>query len=114
MAPEGRMLLVGFAAGVIPRLPANLLLVKNVDAVGVFFGHYIGWGAIDERKRHMPRMRALMEALFAAVADGRLRPQVPAQYPLERFVEAFDAMTSRQAHGRVLLRLAPAAERSGG
>lgn len=105
MAPEGRMLLVGFASEDIPALPANLLLVKNVEAVGVFFGHYIGWGKTDERKRFAPRLAAMMEELFGAVLAGQIRPESPAIYPLDRFAEAFDSLVQRRSRGRVLLRL---------
>jgi NADPH2:quinone reductase len=51
-APEGRILVIGFASGTIPHIPANILLVKNIDVIGFNFGLYLGWTPVDERKRH--------------------------------------------------------------
>ncbi len=42
-APGGRLLVIGFASGKIPQIPANLLLVKNISAIGVYWGYYLGW-----------------------------------------------------------------------
>lgn len=106
-APEGRILVIGFASGEIPQIPANILLVKNIEVIGVNMGLYSGWTPIDERKRHAPRMRAMMETLFGHLAAGRIRPEASAVYPLERIVEAFDAVTARASTGRVLVQVAP-------
>jgi NADPH2:quinone reductase len=105
-APEGRILVVGFAGGDVPRIPANLLLVKNIDVIGFFFGLYIGWGARDERRRHAPRLKAMMDVLFAGVERGELRPASSASYPLHAFREAFDSVVQRRSSGRVLLDVA--------
>jgi NADPH2:quinone reductase len=105
-APEGKILVVGFAGGAQQQIPANLLLVKNIDVIGFFFGLYIGWGAADERKRYAPRLRQMMDTLFAGVLDGTLVPTSSAQYPLAEFVQAFDSVVQRSASGRVLLRVA--------
>lgn len=104
-APEGKILVIGFAGGEVPQIPANLLLVKNIDVIGFFYGLYIGWGATDERKRHAPRLREMMEVLFQAALDGRLRPARSTQYPLEEFSAAFDSVVRRASTGRVLLRI---------
>lgn len=102
-APEGRILVVGFASGTIPQIPANILLVKNIEVIGVNMGLYSGWTPIDERKRHAPRMRSMMDTLFAHLAAGRLRPEVSATYPMAQAVEAIDAVLARRSSGRVLL-----------
>lgn len=104
-APEGRILVIGFASGDIPQIPANILLVKNIEVIGVNMGLYSGWTPVDERKRHAPRMAAMMQVLFGHLAAGRIRPQHSAIYPLEQVVEAFDAVVARAATGRVLLQV---------
>ena len=107
-APEGKILVVGFAGGDVPQIPANLLLVKNIEVIGFFFGLYIGWGAADERKRHAPRLKEMMRTLFTEVQAGRLLPASSGVYPLESFREAFDSVVQRSSSGRVLLRVAAA------
>jgi NADPH2:quinone reductase len=92
IAPEGRLVLIGFASGEAPRIPANLLLVKNVDVIGFWLGLYLGWGLTDERKRYEAPFRTMMDRLFAHTLDGAFRPRFAAALPLARFREAFDAV----------------------
>ncbi len=103
VAPEGKILIVGFAGGRIPQVTTNILLVKNVELIGYNFGYYVGWGLTDERKRYGERNRAMMCELSAAVLAGSIRPAVSRRYPLERFVEAIDSIMERRSMGRVLL-----------
>lgn len=103
IAPEGKIIIIGFASGRIPSVTSNILLVKNAELIGYNFGYYIGWGLTDERKRYEPRMRAMLEELFAAALAGKIRPAVSLRYPLERFVEAIDTVMERRSMGRVLL-----------
>lgn len=105
-APEGKILVVGFAGGEVPQIPANLLLVKNIEVIGVFFGLYIGWGAVDERKRYAPRLAEMVGTLFDHARAGRITPAPSGVYPLERFREAFDSVVQRSSSGRVLLSVA--------
>ena len=44
VAPEGRLIPMGFASGTIPQIPANILLVKNVTVIGFYYGYCTGWG----------------------------------------------------------------------
>lgn len=98
-APDGRLLAVGFASGTVPRVPANRLLVKNLSVIGFYWGAYM---------RLAPdRVRASMDALMGWHAEGRLRPRVSAEYPLERAVEAIDALLGRGVTGKLVLRIAP-------
>lgn len=97
MAWNGRFLVVGFAAGSIPEIPLNLPLLKGVSIVGVF------WGAWT--KRDPAGLVSNFAELFAMVDDGRLNPQVSAAYPLERYVEAFGALTGRKAKGKVIFQV---------
>ena len=95
MAWNGRFLIVGFAAGETPKIPANLTLLKGCSVVGVF------WGAFtrNEPERNAANLRELMQW----VGDGRLRPHVSARYPLERAADALDDLVQRRVHGKVVL-----------
>jgi NADPH:quinone reductase len=105
LRPEGRVVVVGFASGEVPRIAANLLLVKNIEVIGFNFGLYIGWGLTDEREFYRDRLQEMMATLFGQVAAGALRPQSGQVFPLERAVEAFDCVIERRSLGRVLLEI---------
>ena len=96
IAWEGRYLVVGFAAGEIPKLPLNLVLLKSCDVRGVFWGAWID----REPEAH----RANMAELVAWCAAGKLSSHVHAVYPLEKVAEALKAIANRQAMGKILLR----------
>ena len=72
VANSGRILVIGFAGGRIQQIPANILLVKDVAVLGFNFGDYVGWGRVDERKRHEPEMHAAMEQIFAWYRQGKV------------------------------------------
>lgn len=97
---QGRFLVVGFASGDIPKLPLNLLLVKGVSAIGVFWGESV--------KRDPAGHRANMERVLAAVAEGRLAPRTHAVFPLERIVDAIGVLERREASGKVVVRVSDA------
>lgn len=103
IAPEGRIMPVGFAGGTIQQIPANILLVKNITVCGLNLGYYMGWSPRDMREAYAPRMREGMERLFGWYREGRLRPRVSHAFPLERFQEAMATVLGRQATGRVAL-----------
>ena len=105
VAPEGRILVIGFAGGTIPQVPANLLLVKNVAVIGVNLGLYTGWTPGDERQRHAPKMRDMINQLSSLIVQGRLHPAPPTAFTLENTVEAFDALIERRHTGRMLIRV---------
>ncbi len=92
---EGRYLVVGFAAGEIPRIPLNLALLKNCQIVGVFWGAFVA----REPKRNQENLAELM-SLFRS---GKIKPLVSASYPLERAADALNAMANRQVKGKVVL-----------
>jgi len=96
IAWEGRFLVIGFAAGEIPKIPLNLALLKGCDIVGVF------WGAFTERdpKGH----QANMAQLVSWAAEGKLSAHVHQVYPLERTAEALHALAQRKVMGKVILR----------
>ncbi len=105
LAPEGRLVVIGFASGKIPQVAANLLLVKNISVLGFNFGTYVGWSPGDGREQHEPRVRAAYDQIFRWCAEGRLSPVLAESFPLERYVEAQDAVMSRRALGKVALKL---------
>jgi len=101
MAPEARIMPVGFAGGDIPNIPANLLLVKNLTVCGLNLGYYYGWSPQDMRYEFEPRMRATLQQLFDWFVEGKIKPQVAATYPLAEFQQAMADVLGRKAIGRV-------------
>ena len=99
----GTLVTVGYAAGSIPQLGANLLLLKNVAVAGLNWGTYVGWGPSDERALHAERVRALWAQLVAWWASGQLQPVVHARFGLDGFREAMAQVRDRQALGRVVV-----------
>jgi NADPH2:quinone reductase len=96
LAWQGRYLVVGFAAGEIPKLPLNLVLLKGCDVRGVF------WGAWTEREP--AAHRANMADLVRWCADGRLSAHVHKSYPLAQAAQALRDIADRKAMGKVVLR----------
>jgi NADPH2:quinone reductase len=96
IAWAGRFLVIGFAAGEIPKLPLNLVLLKGCDVRGVF------WGQFTER--YPEKHRANMAELVQWCADGKLSAHVHAVYPLEQIADALKELADRKAMGKILLR----------
>jgi NADPH2:quinone reductase len=97
LAWYGRYLVVGFAAGEIPKIPLNLVLLKSCDVRGVF------WGAWSEREP--AAHRANTADLVRWCAEGKLSAHVHAVYPLTDAVQALNAIASRHVMGKVVLKL---------
>lgn len=95
LAWNGRFLVVGFAAGEIPKIPLNLLLVKGVEMAGVFWGEAIRRNPQD----HVESMRELL----TWVAEGKLKPRTHGVFPLERITEALAVLEARAAQGKVVV-----------
>jgi NADPH2:quinone reductase len=104
LADGGTLVTVGYAAGRIPTVPANILLLKNIAVAGLNWGTYLGWSPGDGREAHAARVRALWDQLIAWWAAGLLRPEVHAGFPLAQFREAMAEVRGRRAVGRVVLR----------
>jgi NADPH2:quinone reductase len=98
LAPQGRLLVVGFAAGQgIPEVKVNRLLLNNVDVRGV------GWGAYAmARPGYMQEQWRDLEPLMA---DGTIKPPIGASYPLEDFGQALVDMDERRTLGKSVVRL---------
>jgi NADPH2:quinone reductase len=92
----GRYLVVGFAAGEIPKLPLNLVLLKGCDVLGVFWGSWIEGDPAGHR--------ANTEQLLAWAAQGKLSSHVYASYPLAEAAAALKAIAARKVMGKVILR----------
>ena len=103
IAPEGRIMPIGFASGRIPRIPANIILVKNIRVCGLSWGYYLGWGLNDVRRESEPMVRDIMERLGQWYEDGKIRPHISHRFPLARFHEAMSTVLERKAIGRVAL-----------
>ena len=95
MAWNGRFLVIGFAAGPIPKIPLNLALLKGCAIVGVFWGRFTG----EEPELNLQNIHELW-ALFEA---GKIKPVVTDNFPVEQYREAFQCMTERRARGKVIL-----------
>lgn len=95
LAPDGQMLVIGFAEGRIAQIPSNYLLLKNIDAIGVAWGMYV------ERRPEVPRqIGAAVAELFEA---GRLAPLIGARYPLEEGARALLDLDRRRTIGKSVL-----------
>jgi len=95
LAWRGRLLVVGFAAGDIPKLPLNLALLKGAAVVGVFWGDFT---------RREPRAFAdSLRQLGDWFREGKLRPHISRTFPLREAAEALKLMAARQVKGKVVL-----------
>jgi NADPH2:quinone reductase len=95
LAPRGRLLVIGFASGTIPKLPLNLALLKEVDVVGV------QWGAFAMRERD--GQRALELDLMRMWREGAIRPAVHRTYALDEARDALAALSSRSVMGKAIV-----------
>jgi len=94
---EGRIVIIGFASGRIPQIPANILLVKNVDAVGFVWGRY--------REEKPEVVQGGIRELTAMYARGGLKPHVSHVLPLEEAAAALGLMIARKSTGKVVLKI---------
>ena len=97
LAWRGRLLVIGFASGEIPKAPANLPLLKGSSIVGVFWGSFTQ----HEPAAHMENMQELV----AGFADGSLRPHIGHVFPLDEAAAAMNVLASRQAMGKVVVEI---------
>jgi len=91
----GRILIIGFAAGRIPEIPANMLLVKSCSAIGVFWSSH--------RRREPESLRQDYKQLFDWWGEGKLKPLVGSTYPLDQAGAAMTALLSRKVAGKIVL-----------
>lgn len=92
---NGRFLVVGFAAGNIPKIPLNLPLLKGASVVGVFWGAF----AMRNAKANMQNTKTLMHWH----AEGKLKPHIHAIYDLADTAKALEEMTDRKVRGKLIV-----------
>ena len=95
IAWKGRYLVVGFAAGEIPKIPLNLALLKGCEIVGVFWGAFV---------QHEPQQNTQnLMTIIKWFAEGKLKARIHGQYPLEKVKEAMHAMANKEVKGKIVL-----------
>lgn len=97
IAWEGRIVVIGFAGGGVPQIPANILLVKNVSALGFYWGSY--------RAKAPDRLAAQFDDLFGWFEQGLLKPHVSHRLPLAEAAEGFTLLRERKATGKVVVEI---------
>ena len=95
IAPEGRLLVIGFAGGGIPSIAANRILLKNMSVVGVYWGGYL--------ERHPEYMHEAQNALFKMYEAGQIKPIVSQSFALANAVEALNDLGARKTYAKVVL-----------
>ncbi len=95
--PEGRVLPIGFASGTVPQIPANILLVKNLTVIGLY------WGAYASLRPSV--LTSSFARLFGWYAEGRLKPHIGRVLPLEAANEGLEMLRNRSATGKVVIRV---------
>ena len=92
----GRILSIGFTSGRLPVLPVNIALIKGFSLVGVRAGEYGRQFPDKGRENH--------EAIWRLADDGKVRPRVDAEYPLDQWREAFETLAQRKVVGKTIIR----------
>ncbi|HEV7733367.1 MAG TPA: NADPH:quinone oxidoreductase family protein [Candidatus Binatia bacterium] len=95
LAPSGRLLVIGFAAGPIPRLPLNHILLRNRSVIGVDWG---AWSMADPDAN-----RSMLAVVLARIGDGTLSPVAPREYPLAEAGRALHDQLERRVTGKAVL-----------
>jgi len=95
MARNGRLLVIGFASGDIPKFPVNLALVKEYAVVGVFWGNFTMYKPAD--------YAANMKELFDWYAQGKITPLIEGRYPLAEASSVLKRILDRGATGKIVL-----------
>ncbi len=93
--PGGRLLPIGFASGEVPQIPANILLVKNLTVIGLYWGGYL---------KFAPEvLTGSLADLFTMYEDGGLHPHIGATYPLDQAGDALALLKERKSTGKVVV-----------
>jgi NADPH2:quinone reductase len=94
---DGRYLVIGFAAGEIPKIPINLALLKGMKIVGVFWGAWVGMFPEENKKN--------FEELFKLHSDGKINPEVSDSFSLNDGAQAIAHLKDRKAKGKVIIKI---------
>ena len=111
VAPEGRLIPMGFASGTIPQIPANILLVKNVTVIGFYYGYYNGWGGkaapTPKEAAALARRRAMVaeaqKQLMRWFTQDKLKATIAGTFDLADWVQAFSLIEERTVVGKAVL-----------
>ncbi|PZX39359.1 NADPH2:quinone reductase [Roseinatronobacter thiooxidans] len=95
LRPEGRFLAIGFAGGTVPQFPANILLVKNLTVIGLYWGAYLKFAP--------HALTTSLSKLIGWYATGHLHPHISHTLPLDQFAEGFELLRSRKSTGKVVI-----------
>jgi NADPH2:quinone reductase len=95
LAWRGRLVVVGFAAGEIPTIRTNYLLVKNISVSGLQWSDY--------RERDPAWVQTVQQEIFDLWSEGKLSPQIAATLPMAQFAEALTRLKAGEAHGKIIL-----------
>jgi NADPH2:quinone reductase len=91
----GRIVVIGFASGRVPQIPANVVLVKNIDVIGFYWGSH---------QAHRPDLlRGSLEQLLRWFEQGKLKPHVSRQFGLTEAAQALESLRRRESTGKVVL-----------
>ena len=95
IAWEGRLLVIGFAGGTIPKLAANRILLKNISVVGLFWGNYM---------IHNPDLiRETQQKLYTLYEQKKIRPVIHEARPMDQLLDALDLLNERRINGKLVL-----------
>ena len=94
---DGRYLVIGFAAGEIPKIPINLALLKGMKIVGVFWGAWVGMFPEENKKN--------FQELFQLHSDGKINPEVSDSFSLDNGAQAIAHLKDRKAKGKVIIKI---------
>ncbi|MDE0590222.1 NADPH:quinone oxidoreductase family protein [Halocynthiibacter sp. C4] len=93
--PDGRILAIGFASGTVPQIPANILLVKNITVIGLYWGGY---------RKFAPKVLSdSLKTLLDWQVEGRLTPHISHQLPLSEAANALSLLKTRKSTGKVVV-----------
>jgi len=93
--PEARLIPLGFASGEVPQIPANIILVKNLTVIGLYWGGYA--------RVNPTVLTDSFKQLFDWYGEGKLKPHVSATLPLEQANDALDLLRARKSTGKVVV-----------
>jgi NADPH2:quinone reductase len=94
---DGRYLVIGFAAGQIPKIPTNLALLKGMKIIGVFWGAWVGMFPEENKKN--------FKKLFQLHSDGKINPEVSDCFSLDNGAKAIAHLKDRKAKGKVIIKI---------
>ena len=97
LRPEGRFLAIGFAGGQVPQFPGNILLVKNLTVIGLYWGAYMNFAP--------HAMTASLRTLFDWFDKGRIAPHISHVLPLAQVFDGFEILRTRKSTGKIVITL---------